>query len=196
MSKVLELKRARKELVAKLGPLSERTDLTPAEETSFSEMKAQAEALARQIERVEFVDQERGALERLDPVPSRPQPEGTARATGLRDFGYSCLAEFVAELRFEPHADRLRAVVKAQQEMNVGTTGGSVSGARSVRRMSRGPRSASSTSPARTRRSRPIAVPERTGWYRIAAKSASVSIVGMSWGSWAGRSNCSALTGR
>lgn len=124
MSKVLELKRARKELVAKLGPLSERTDLTPAEETSFAEMKAQAEALARQIERVEFVDQERGALERLDPVPSRPQPEGAARASGLRDFGYSCLAEFVAELRFEPHADRLRAVVKAQQEMNVGSTGG------------------------------------------------------------------------
>jgi HK97 family phage major capsid protein len=129
MSKLLELRRARKELVAKLGPLSERTDLTAAEETSFSDMKAQAEALAKQIERVEFVDGERAAIERLDPVPSRPRPEGhgpegSARTSALQDFGYSCLAEFVADLRFEPHSDRLRAVMKAQQEMQIGSAGG------------------------------------------------------------------------
>ncbi len=52
MSKVLELKRTRKELVAKLAPLAPRTDLSPDEMKSFAEMKAQAETLAGQIERI------------------------------------------------------------------------------------------------------------------------------------------------
>ncbi len=50
MSKVLELKNTRKDLVAKLVPLAEQDELTGEQETSFAEMRAQAEgvrALAR-----------------------------------------------------------------------------------------------------------------------------------------------------
>ena len=45
MSKVLELKRARKELVAKLSPLAEKDDLSPEEVKSYEEMKAKHDYL-------------------------------------------------------------------------------------------------------------------------------------------------------
>src|SRR5438552_8120608 len=75
MSKILDLKKTRKELVAKIAPLSEKETLTPEEEKSFGESKAQAEALAKQIERVAFVESERAVLDRVDPVPGKPQPD-------------------------------------------------------------------------------------------------------------------------
>ena len=75
MSKLLELKRSRKELVGKLEPLAEKEVLTPDEEKSYAEWKGSAETLAKQIERVEFVETERAVIDRVDPVPSKPRPD-------------------------------------------------------------------------------------------------------------------------
>ena len=129
MSKVLELKRTRKDLVARLEPLAEKDELTPEEETSFGEMRTQAEGLARQIDRLEFVEGQRAALERLDPVPSKPRPDpdprrpepvvGAARKP-VENPGFACVGELVFCARFQPHDPRIQAL----QEMGTGTSGG------------------------------------------------------------------------
>ncbi len=129
MSKVLELKRTRKDLVAKLEPLAEKDELTPEEETSFTEMRGQAEGLARQIERLGFVEGQRAALKRLDPVPSKPRPDaephrpaavvGAARKP-VENPGFACVGELVFFARFQPRDPRIQAL----QEMGTGTSGG------------------------------------------------------------------------
>jgi HK97 family phage major capsid protein len=123
MSKVLELKKTRKELVAKLAPIAEKDNLTPDEEKSYGDMKAQAEGLAKQIERIEFVEGERAVLDRLDPVPSKPRPEGdqTRKPRGkVENPGFECLGEVVYCARFNPNDPRMRAL----QEMGTGESGG------------------------------------------------------------------------
>ena len=130
MSKVLELKRARKELVAKLSPLAERTDLTPEELKSFDEMKAQMDGLAKQIERVEYVEGEKAILDRLDPVPAKPRPDAEPRkepklvagATRrpIENPGFSCVGELVFCARFKPEDHRIQALM----EMGTGESGG------------------------------------------------------------------------
>jgi HK97 family phage major capsid protein len=129
MSKVLELKRARKELVAKLSPLAERTDLTPEELKSFDEMRAQMDGLAKQIERVEYVEGEKAILDRLDPVPAKPRPEAephrqTAVAGAIRkpieNPGFACVGEMVFCARFKPEDPRIQALM----EMGTGESGG------------------------------------------------------------------------
>jgi HK97 family phage major capsid protein len=137
MSKVLELKRSRKELVAKLSPLAEKDVLTPEEDQEFTGMRAQAEGLAKQIERLEFVDGERTALERLDPVPSKPRPDGEAPkpaaprgaagprgiATGrvrIENPGFENVGELVFCARFRPEDSRVLALM----EMGTGESGG------------------------------------------------------------------------
>src|SRR5262245_32103784 len=117
MSKVLELKRTRKELVAKMAPLAERTDLTPEELKSFDDMKAHSEGLARQIERVEFVESEQDVLARVDVVPSKPRPDAdpaqARKATPkggrkpIENPGFSCVGELVACARFKPDDPRI-----------------------------------------------------------------------------------------
>ena len=123
MSKVLELKKTRRELVAKLAPIAEKESLTADEERTYGEMKSQAEGLAKQIERIEFVESERAVLDRLDPVPSKPRPEGDQprKVRGkIENPGFECLGEVVYCARFQPGDSRLRAL----QEMGVGESGG------------------------------------------------------------------------
>jgi HK97 family phage major capsid protein len=129
MSKVLELKRARKELVAKLGPLAPRTDLTPEELKSFNDMKAQTESLAGQIERMEFVESEEAVLSRLDPVPAKPRPDAdpkkaTSGIAAIRkpveNPGFTCVGELVFCARFKPEDSRIQALM----EMGTGESGG------------------------------------------------------------------------
>jgi len=136
MSKVLELKRARKELVEKLTPLAEKDALSEDEAKSFSEMRGQAESLARQIERLQFVDGEREALARLDPVPVRPKPDDDRRPApprgqaiepgtrvnrpGIENPGFECVGELVYCARFQPQDSRILAL----QEMGTGESGG------------------------------------------------------------------------
>ena len=130
MSKVLELKRARKELVARLVPLAEKDELTAEEETSFTELRTQAEELAKQIERLEFVESERSALDRLDRVPARPRPDPElpkSRRVGagaprepVENPGFENVGELVYCARFQPHDPRIMAL----QEMGTGESGG------------------------------------------------------------------------
>ncbi len=123
MSKVLELKRARKDLVAKLAPLAEKDDLEPDEATAFADMRAEVESLGSRIERLEFVDGERAVLGRLDPVPSKPRPEVEPvkkPRSRIVNPGFECLGEIVYCARFQPGDSRLRAL----QEMGVGESGG------------------------------------------------------------------------
>jgi HK97 family phage major capsid protein len=136
MSKVLELKRARKDLVAKLAPLAEKDPLSEDETKSFTEMRGQAESLAKQIERLEFVDGERAALERVDPVPAKPQPEGDspkAKVPGagggaapgtprrrIENPGFENVGELVFCARFQPNDSRIQALL----EMGTGESGG------------------------------------------------------------------------
>lgn len=124
MSKVLELKRARKELVDQLEPLAVKEELTAEEETSFSEMRAKADGLARQIERVEYVEGQRAVLERLDPVPAKPRPEESepqrAAKPGVENPGFESVGELVFCARFKPRDPRVLAL----QEMGTGESGG------------------------------------------------------------------------
>ncbi|NUN53443.1 MAG: phage major capsid protein [Planctomycetaceae bacterium] len=137
MSKVLELKRSRKELVAKLAPLAEKDALTPEEEKEFSGMRGQAEGLAKQIERLEFVDGERAILDRLDPMPAKPAPEGDAlkpgaprgqavepgtrvNRPGIENPGFENVGELIYCARFQPHDSRIQALM----EMGTGESGG------------------------------------------------------------------------
>ncbi len=124
MSKVLELKRARKQLVDQLEPLAVKEELTDEEEASFTDMRAKAKGLAKQIERVEFVESERGVLDRLDPVPSKPQPEETetprAKKPGIENPGFENVGELVYCARFQPRDPRILAL----QEMGTGEAGG------------------------------------------------------------------------
>src|SRR6185295_12089325 len=129
MSKVLELKKTRKELVAKLAPIAEKEALTPDEETSFGEMRAQAETLAKQIERLEFVDAERAVLGRVDPVPAKPQPEPSPKAktsvagtkrVAVENPGFENVGELVYCARFKPEDPRIQALM----EMGTGESGG------------------------------------------------------------------------
>ena len=137
MSKVLELKRARKELVAKLAPLADKDNPTPEEEKSFGEMKAQAEGLAKQIEKLEFVDGERAMLDRLDPVPAKPAPEGDGtkpgaprgqgvqpgsrvNRPGIENPGFENVGELIYCARFQPNDSRVLALM----EMGTGESGG------------------------------------------------------------------------
>ena len=129
MSKVLELKRTRKELVAKMAPLAERTDLTPDELRSFDDMKAQSEGLVKQIERVEFIETERAILDRVDPVPSKPQPDPDpakkkAVAKGgrkpIENPGFENVGELVFCAIHQPRDPRIHALM----EMGTGESGG------------------------------------------------------------------------
>ncbi|MCK6478584.1 MAG: phage major capsid protein [Planctomycetaceae bacterium] len=130
MPKVLELKRARKELVEKLAPLAEKEPLDEAEQKAFAEMRAQLEGLARQIERAEFVEGERTALARLDPMPVKPRPEGdppppaAPSAKGKKPVianpGFECVGELVYCARFRPEDPRVQALL----EMGTGESGG------------------------------------------------------------------------
>ncbi len=130
MSKVLELKRARKELHAKMVTLSEKEAFTPEDEKSFGEMKGQLDGLAKQIDRVEFLDTERAGLDRVDPVPSKPRPDAdpaTPKKTApkgarkpIENPGFVNVGELVACARFKPDDPRIQALM----EMGTGESGG------------------------------------------------------------------------
>jgi HK97 family phage major capsid protein len=123
MSKVLELKRTRKDLVAKLTALAEKGPLSEEEDKTFTGMRSEAEGLAKQIERLEFVDGERAALDRLDPVPAKPRPEGEApkaKKPGIENPGFESVGELVYCARFLPNDTRIQAL----QEMGTGESGG------------------------------------------------------------------------
>lgn len=135
MPKLLELKRSRKELVAKLEPLAEKEVLTPDEEKTYTEGRAQAETLAKQIDRVEFVESERAVLDRVDPVPSKPRPDSDPTKAARPDAakpvaglvrkpienpGFACVGELVFCARFRPEDQRIQALM----EMGTGESGG------------------------------------------------------------------------
>lgn len=130
MSKVLELKRTRKELVAKMKPLTERTDLTPEELKSFDDMKAQSEALVKHIERVEFVEGEQEVLARVEVVASKPRPDPDpaqakqAAPKGgrkpIENPGFASVGEMMYVSLKNPSDSRIRALM----EMGVGESGG------------------------------------------------------------------------
>jgi len=130
MSKLLDLKKTRKELAAKLAPIAEKETLTPEEETCFGAMRTQSETLAKQIDRLEFMDSERAVLDRVDPVPAKPQPEpatpvakkpavGGAR-TVIENPGFANVGELVYCARFKPEDSRIQALM----EMGTGESGG------------------------------------------------------------------------
>ncbi|MCE9635598.1 MAG: phage major capsid protein [Planctomycetes bacterium] len=137
MSKVLELKRARKELNAKMSALAEKPDFNPDDEKSFVDLKGQTESLVKQIERVEFVESERAVLDRVDPVPSKPRPDadpskpvrpdpavpralaGVTRKR-VENPGFECVGELVFCARFRPEDPRIQALM----EMGTGESGG------------------------------------------------------------------------
>ncbi|MCE9635799.1 MAG: phage major capsid protein [Planctomycetes bacterium] len=131
MTKLLELKHTRKELVGKLAPLAEKDVLTPEEERTYTEGKAQAEALAKQIERVEFVETERTVLARVEVVTSKPRPDAEPAAakksplakSGRRPVenpGFANVGELVYCARFHPNDPRIHALM----EMGTGESGG------------------------------------------------------------------------
>ena len=130
MTKLIELKHSRKELVGKLAPLAEKDVLTPDEEKTYVEGKAQAEALAKQIERVEFIDAERTVLDRVEVVPAKPRPDPeTAPAKkpvakgarkAIENPGFENVGELVFCARFHPHDPRIQAL----SEMGTGGSGG------------------------------------------------------------------------
>ncbi|MCG3135061.1 MAG: hypothetical protein HMLKMBBP_02564 [Planctomycetes bacterium] len=137
MSKVLELKRARKELNAKMGALAEKPDFNAEDEKSFVDLKGQSEALVKQIERLEFVESDRALIDRVDPVPSKPRPDAElvkhARAdadapkpaanvtrTPVENPGFTCVGELVYCARFKPEDSRIQALM----EMGTGESGG------------------------------------------------------------------------
>lgn len=130
MTKLLELKHTRKELVGKLAPLAEKDVLTPEEERTYTEGKAQAEALAKQIERVEFVESERTVLDRVEVVPAKPRPDPELAPAKKRvpkgarkpieNPGFENVGELVYCARFQPHDPRIQALM----EMGTGGSGG------------------------------------------------------------------------
>jgi HK97 family phage major capsid protein len=130
MSKLLELKKTRKDLVAKLAPLAEREGPTADEEKSFGDMRAQAEALAKQIEKLEFVESERAVLDRVEDVKTKPRPDGgvpspkTAVNGAVRKVvenpGFANVGELVYCARFKPEDHRIQALM----EMGTGESGG------------------------------------------------------------------------
>jgi len=130
MPKILELKRTRKDLNAKMSALAEKEGFTPEDEKSFLDMKSQIEALGKQVERLEIVEADRAVIDRVDPVPSKPQPDpDPAKAKkpaggGLRkpieNPGFANVGELVYCARFQPQDSRIRAL----QEMGTGESGG------------------------------------------------------------------------
>ena len=126
MSKLLELKRTRKDLVARLNSLAEQETFTAEDETAFGEMRAQVEGIGRQIERLEFVAGEQATLGRLDPVPAKPKPDSTPsakrEAPGIENPGFENVGELVYCARFQPRDSRILAL----QEMGTGESGGLV----------------------------------------------------------------------
>jgi HK97 family phage major capsid protein len=130
MSKILELKRTRKELNAKMTSLAEKEGFGPDDEKAFLDMKAQSEGLAKQIERLEFVEADRAVLDRVEVVPSKPRPDPEPAPAkkptpkGARKVvenpGFENVGELVYCARFHPNDPRIHAL----QEMNTGTSGG------------------------------------------------------------------------
>jgi HK97 family phage major capsid protein len=128
MSKLLELKRTKKDLMAKLAPFAEKEVLTPDEEKSYGEWRDQVAALGKQIERVEFVETEQAVIDRLDPVPSKPRPDAEPRKPSpvailrkpVENPGFLCVGELVYCARFKPEDARIQALM----EMGTGESGG------------------------------------------------------------------------
>jgi HK97 family phage major capsid protein len=131
MSKLLDLKKTRKDLVAKLAPLAEKEGPTVEEEKSFGDLRAQAEALAKQIEKMEFVESERAVLDRVEDVKTKPRPDGGVPAapkkavTGairkvVENPGFANVGELVYCARFKPEDPRIQALL----EMGTGESGG------------------------------------------------------------------------
>ena len=128
MSKVLELKRTRKELYAKMTALSEKQGFGEDDEKSFLDMKAQCEGLAKQVERVEFLESERAILDRIEDVPSKPRPDAEpakkVTAGGGRKVvenpGFANVGEMMYVSLKNPNDPRIRALM----EMGTGESGG------------------------------------------------------------------------
>lgn len=124
MSKVLELKRARKELVAQMNTLAAQDSFSEDDEKAFGEMRTQIAGLARQIERIEFVEGEQAILDTLEPVPAKPRPEPTMpvakKVEVVENPGFQNVGELVCCARFSPRDPRILAL----QEMGTGASGG------------------------------------------------------------------------
>ena len=130
MSKILELRRTRKELNAQMSALAEKEAFTPEDEATFLEMKARSEGLAKQIERLEFVEADRAVLDRVEVVPSKPRPDPDRPAAtepivkGVRkpieNPGFANVGELMYVSLKNPHDPRIRALM----EMGTGESGG------------------------------------------------------------------------
>ena len=130
MSKLLELKRSRKELVDRLDALAQNDAPTPEEETAFIDLRTQVDGMDRQIERLTYVEGRREELARVETVPARPRVESEiprAARSGrcperkpVENPGFENVGELVAVARFNPHDARIQALM----EMDTGETGG------------------------------------------------------------------------
>ena len=130
MSKILELRRTRKELNAQMSALAEKEAFTPEDEAAFLEMKARSEGLAKQIERLEIVEADRVVLDRVEVVPSKPRPDPDPAAAekplakGARrpveNPGFANVGELMYVSLKNPHDPRIRALM----EMGTGESGG------------------------------------------------------------------------
>ncbi len=120
---VLELKRKRKGLVESMEALVKKDALTADEEKSFGDLKAQAAALATQIERHEFVASERAIIDRIEDVRAKPQPDTGASRTKkprVENPGFESLGEVIYCARFQRDDSRIKALMEVQ----TGASGG------------------------------------------------------------------------